>query len=116
MGSVTALRRSLFWRIHFWAALIASPFVLVATLTGLLYIFTPQIEAHLYHDLERVTPLGRRLPLDSAVDAARRALPAGYEVQAVVPPASPSDAVRVRAGAPGPAPPAPPGAPGAPLI
>ena len=71
MGSLTARRRSLFWRIHFWAALIASPFALVATLTGLLYIFTPQIEAHLYGRLERVAPQGTRLPLDAAVAAAR---------------------------------------------
>ena len=97
MGPVSmgAQRRSLFWRIHFWAALIASPFVLVATLSGLLYIFTPQIEAQLYGQLERVAPQGARLPLDAAVAAARRAAPAGLEVQAVVPPARAEDAVRV---------------------
>jgi hypothetical protein len=65
--SLSARRRSLFWRIHFWAALIASPFVLVATLTGLLYVFTPQIEARLYGHLEHVTPAGSMLPLDAAV-------------------------------------------------
>jgi uncharacterized iron-regulated membrane protein len=64
--SLSARRRSLFWRIHFWAALIASPFVLVATLTGLLYVFTPQIEARLYGHLEHVTPAGSMLPLDAA--------------------------------------------------
>lgn len=98
MGSVTAQQRSLFWRIHFWAALIASPFTLVATLTGLLYIFTPQIEAHLYARLERVAPQGTRLPLDAAVDAARVAAPRGFEVQAVTPPAAPEDVVRVSFG------------------
>jgi uncharacterized iron-regulated membrane protein len=100
MGSLIARRRSLFWRIHFWAALIASPFALVATLTGLLYIFTPQIEAHLYGRLERVAPQGGRLPLDAAVDAARRVAPAGFVVQAVAPPARPADAVRVSFGRP----------------
>lgn len=97
MGPVTlsARRRSLFWRIHFWAALIASPFALVAVLTGMLYIFTPQIEAALYGQLERVAPQGARLPLDAAVDAARRVAPAGFEVQAVTPPARAEDAVRV---------------------
>jgi uncharacterized iron-regulated membrane protein len=98
MGSLTARRRSLFWRIHFWAALIASPFALVATLTGLLYIFTPQIEAQLYAGLERVEAAGKRLPLDAAVVAARRAVPAGLEVLAVTPPAGPGDAVRVSFG------------------
>jgi uncharacterized iron-regulated membrane protein len=92
---LSARRRSLFWRIHFWAALIASPFVLVATLTGLLYVFTPQIEAHLYGHLEHVTPAGRMLPLDSSVEAARRAVPPGLAVQSVVPPATPSDVMKV---------------------
>jgi uncharacterized iron-regulated membrane protein len=96
--SLAARRRSLFWRIHFWAALIASPFALVATLTGMLYIFTPQIEAHLYGRLERVAPQGARLPLDAAVAAARRSAPSGYEVVAVTPPAAPTDAVRVSFG------------------
>jgi uncharacterized iron-regulated membrane protein len=95
---LAARRRSLFWRIHFWAALIASPFALVATLTGLLYIFTPQIEARLYAGLERVEAGGQRLPLDAAVAAARRAAPSGLEVLAVTPPAAPVDAVRVSFG------------------
>jgi uncharacterized iron-regulated membrane protein len=103
MPSLAARRRSLFWRVHFWAALIASPFALVATLTGLLYIFTPQIEARLYAGLERVQAHGQRLPLDAAVAAARRAAPGGLEVLAVTPPAGPSDAVRVSFGPPSPA-------------
>lgn len=93
--SLAARRRSLYWRIHFWAALIASPFTLVAAFTGLLYVFTPQIEGHLYGHLERVAPAGSLQPLDLAVDAARRAVPAGFAVQAVVPPAAPGDTVRV---------------------
>src|SRR6476661_2156151 len=100
LPSLAARRRSLFWRIHFWAALIASPFALVATLTGLLYVFTPQIEARLYGGLERVAPQGARLSLDASVDAARRAAPAGLVVQAVTPPAAADDAVRVGFGKP----------------
>ena len=96
-STLAARRRSLFWRIHFWAALIASPFVLVATLTGLLYIFTPQVEAGLYGHLERVTPPAgaAMLPLDSMVLAARGAAPAGLEIQSVLPPATPQDALKV---------------------
>ncbi len=102
LPSLAARRRSLFWRIHFWAAMIASPFALVATLTGLLYIFTPQIEAQLYGGLERVAPQGARLPLDAAVEAAQRAAPAGLVVQAVTPPTAAEDAVRVSFGKPAP--------------
>jgi uncharacterized iron-regulated membrane protein len=94
--SLHARRRSLFWRIHFWAALIASPFALVATLTGLLYVFTPQIEAALYGHLERVTPrAAAMMPLDAAVAAARRAVPGSLEIATVVPPAGPGDALKV---------------------
>ena len=101
-STLAARRRSLFWRIHFWAALIASPFVLVATLTGLLYIFTPQIEAYLYGHLERVTPPSGAalLPLDARVLAAGGAAPAGLEIQSVLPPAGPRDALKVSFGPP----------------
>ena len=102
LATLTARRRSLFWRIHFWAALIASPFVLIATLTGLLYIFTPQIEASLYRHLERVTPRpgASMLPLDAMVAAAHAAVPAGLEIQSVLPPATPRDALKVSFGPP----------------
>jgi uncharacterized iron-regulated membrane protein len=93
--SLSARRRSALWRIHFWAALIASPFVMIAALTGLLYIFTPQIEAHLYGHLEHVTPSGPMLALDASVAAARNAAPSGYQIETVVPPATPQDAVQV---------------------
>ena len=37
--------RLLLWRLHGLAALLALPFVLIATITGLIYLPTPQIEA-----------------------------------------------------------------------
>ncbi|HTH44216.1 MAG TPA: PepSY-associated TM helix domain-containing protein [Oxalicibacterium sp.] len=83
--SVLARRRSLFWRIHFWAALVASPFALLAALTGILYLFSPQIEQHLYAGLDRVQPRGERLALDAVVDAARKAMPQGAMLSAVFP-------------------------------
>ena len=70
-----AQRRSLMWRIHFWAALIASPFALVAAITGTLYVFTPQIESALYAHLDRVEVLEKARPFDEMVDAARSAAP-----------------------------------------
>jgi uncharacterized iron-regulated membrane protein len=87
--------RSLLWRIHFWAALIASPFALMATLTGILYIFTPQIEGVLYARLERVTPIGAMLPLDEAVAAAQAAAPMGLILRSVQPAFEAHDTVKV---------------------
>jgi uncharacterized iron-regulated membrane protein len=93
---VTTLRKSLFWRIHWWAALIATPFALVAVLTGMLYLFTPQIEASLYGHLHRVEPAGRPIrPLDDAVVAAVSASAAGWSVSSVVPPHAANESVKV---------------------
>jgi uncharacterized iron-regulated membrane protein len=93
--SLLARRKSLFWRIHFWAALIASPFALMAAVTGILYVFTPQIEAMLYASLDRVTPSGAMRPLDDAVAAARLAAPAGWQIHSVLPPHDASETVKV---------------------
>ena len=71
---LSARRRSLLWRVHFWSALIASPFVLVACLTGLLYVFTPQIERSLHGHLDTVVPQEQVRPLDDAVAAAIKVL------------------------------------------
>ncbi len=91
----TAQRRSLLWRIHFWAALISSPFALAAALTGMLYALTPQIEAQLYGHLDTVVAQGQPLPLDKLVSTATQAAPHGWVLQSVMPPARPSDSVKV---------------------
>jgi uncharacterized iron-regulated membrane protein len=90
-----ARRRSLLWRIHFWAALIASPFALVAALTGIVYVFTPQVERALYGAMERVVPVGSMRPLDDAVAAAKAAAPRGWPLRSVVPSHDGRDSVKV---------------------
>lgn len=92
--SVLARRKSLFWRIHFWAALIASPFALIAALTGILYIFTPQIEAVLYDRLDQVAPIGTMQPLDNAVAAAKAAAPVGWVLHSVIPAYKAGDTIK----------------------
>lgn len=94
-GQVRLLRRSALWRLHFWAALIASPFLVLACLTGLLYVFTPQIEGMLYRHLDVVQPLPQRLTLDEAVAAARRGAPEGLVLHSVLPALGARDSVRV---------------------
>lgn len=94
-SSVLQQRKSLFWRIHFWAALIASPFAIVAALTGILYIFTPQIEGYLQGSLDTVAVTGARQPLDAAVAAAQQAAPDGQRLKFVVPALAATDSVRV---------------------
>jgi uncharacterized iron-regulated membrane protein len=95
LPALAARRRSLYLRVHCWAALIASPFLLVATLTGLLYVFVPQIEARLYGGLDHVKATGSMLPLDRSVAAAQGAVPAGLAVRSVLPPFEADSPVRI---------------------
>lgn len=95
-----ARRRSLLWRLHFWSALIASPFVLVACLTGLLYVFTPQIERALHGHLDTVVPQAESRPLDEAVAAAQNVVPEDWVLHSVIPAFEADDSVRVAFTAP----------------
>jgi uncharacterized iron-regulated membrane protein len=94
-ASVQARRRSLLWRLHFWSALIASPFAVIAAGTGLLYVFTPQIESALYAHLDTVTPQSQVRPLDDAVEAAKQAVAAGWTLHSVVPAQNADDSVKL---------------------
>jgi uncharacterized iron-regulated membrane protein len=82
-------------RIHFWAALIASPFALIATITGLIYVFVPQVESVLHGHLDHVTPAAQIRPLDDAIEAAKRDAPEGWTLNSVSPMHEPTDSVKV---------------------
>lgn len=89
----------LFWRVHFWAGLITAPIVLFAALTGLLYVFTPQIEASVHADVDRV-PVGTSLaPLDAQLFAARAAMD-GAAPRSIVPAFEAGDTAQVFFAAP----------------
>lgn len=95
MSAMQTQRRSVLWRIHFWAALIASPFALVAALTGILYIFTPQVEAVLHGHLDAVVPSGEVRSLDEVVAVAQRAAPPGWVLHSMSPAHAPTDSVKL---------------------
>jgi uncharacterized iron-regulated membrane protein len=90
-----AQRRSVFWRIHAWAAIIASPFIVVAACTGLLYVFTPQLEQVLHARLDHVSPNGSRRPLDELVKAAMQAAPQGMKLRSVLVPEEADQSLQV---------------------
>jgi uncharacterized iron-regulated membrane protein len=74
-GSGDALRR-LVRRVHFYAGILVAPFLAVQCLTGMAYVFTPQINDVLYADQLLVTPqAGPARPLDDQVAAALAAYP-----------------------------------------
>ena len=92
---IQARRRSLLWRLHFWSALIASPFAVIAAVTGLLYVFTPQIESVLYTHLDTVTPQAQVRSLDDSVAAAQQAVPAGWTLHSLAPAQAADGSVRL---------------------
>lgn len=93
-----ALHRVL-WRLHFWAGLFGAPIVLFAALTGLLYVFSPQIEAWRHGMLDHV-PVGPHVvALDDQVAAAQAAAPDSL-LRFVVPAHRPGDTTQVYLSAP----------------
>ncbi|TDQ52260.1 PepSY-associated TM helix domain-containing protein [Actinorugispora endophytica] len=93
-ASAWALLRPLVLRLHFYAGVLVAPFILVAAVTGLLYVYTPQLEQAVYADQLRVTAQGERIPLGEQVAAASAEHPEGV-LSAVRPGDGPEDSTRV---------------------
>ncbi|QYN37249.1 PepSY domain-containing protein [Pseudonocardia sp. DSM 110487] len=86
--------RGLVLRLHFYAGLLVGPFILVATVTGVLYVLTPQLESVLYSEQLRVPPTAQQLTLADQVRAAVATEPGG-ELAAVRPAPEPGATTRV---------------------
>ncbi|RKT88520.1 Uncharacterized iron-regulated membrane protein [Saccharopolyspora antimicrobica] len=86
--------RPLVRRLHFYAGIFIGPFLVVTALTGLLYIFTPQLERAIYDHELRVPPSPVTQSLATQIEVAREALP-GAELTAVRPAPTPTDTTRV---------------------
>lgn len=92
-SGVWRLLRPVVLRVHFYAGVLIAPFLLVAAVTGMLYIFTPQME-QMTHSHELTVPAGQtRQPLASQVAAAGSVHPG--EPSMVWPATSPTDTTRV---------------------
>jgi uncharacterized iron-regulated membrane protein len=89
----------LFWRVHFWAGLITAPIVLFAALTGLLYVFTPQIESRVHANVDHVPVDASLAPLDAQLAAARAAMD-GAAPRSIVPAFEAGDTTQVFFAAP----------------
>lgn len=81
-------------RVHFWAALIATPFLLAAALTGLIYVFSPQIETQMHGRLDHVEVATKAQPIDNLVDIAIRAAGEKWSLHSIVPMHFPTDSFR----------------------
>nr|KOY49213.1 peptidase [Gordonia sp. NB41Y] len=87
--------RPLLLRWHFYAGILIGPFLLVATITGLLYVLVPQIDRAVYSHELTVDHVGSStLPLGDQVAAARAAHPEGT-IASVTPAPRAGDTTRV---------------------
>ncbi|BCB76517.1 membrane protein [Phytohabitans flavus] len=94
----TARRRSigpLVLRLHFYAGVLVAPFLVVAALTGLAFVFSPQLDGLVYADELRVdVGAAPARPLAEQVTAARGAHPEG-DFASVIPPVTATDTTKV---------------------
>lgn len=70
----TSALTALLVRLHFYIGLFVGPFILVAAVTGTLFVLTPQIETHLYADQLFNQSKGPAQPLGAQVTAAQNYL------------------------------------------
>ena len=82
-------------RLHFYAGVLIAPFLLTAAVTGLAFVFTPQINDLVYAHKLRVTQTGAvARPLAEQITAARTTHPEGT-LASVTPPVTPTDTTKV---------------------
>lgn len=88
-------------RLHFYVGLFVGPFVLIAAITGTLYVLTPQLEDMIYRDQLRTSSLGTVQPLADQVKAARDFIGDDPKLYAVRPSTGPGWNTRIMFSEPG---------------
>ena len=88
-------------RLHFYAGLFVGPFILVAALTGTLYVLTPQLETLLYREQLTTSTTGEPATLAAQIAAARSHVGEGPRLIAVRPAPIPGETTRVMFAQPG---------------
>ncbi|MBB4346884.1 PepSY-associated TM helix domain-containing protein [Aliirhizobium cellulosilyticum] len=87
--------RQFITRLHFYVGLFVGPFLLVAAVTGTLYVLTPQIESLLYRDQLVARTAGPEHPLSEQIAAARASIGEAPRLFAVRPATAPGLTTRV---------------------
>ncbi len=93
--------RQFITRLHFYVGLFVGPFLLVAAITGTLYVLTPQIENFLYRDQLMARTDGPARPLSDQIRVARQSIGEGPRLFAVRPSTEPGLTTRVMFTEPG---------------
>ncbi|MBI3480212.1 MAG: PepSY domain-containing protein [Nitrosomonadales bacterium] len=85
------------WRWHFYAGLFCIPFIFVLTITGAIYLFNPQYEAHANSAYDHLAMTGARASAEAQVRAALAEVP-GSVLNSYELPETPQAAARVFVG------------------
>lgn len=65
---------NLAWRWHFYAGLFVIPFMILLSLTGIVYLFKPQLDQLMYPELLSVQPAATPLSADQQLARLRQRL------------------------------------------
>ncbi|TRX73894.1 PepSY-associated TM helix domain-containing protein [Pseudomonas mangiferae] len=79
---------TLAWRWHFYAGLFVAPFMMLLALTGLVYLFKPQLDLWLDAELRVVAPAGPALSADALLARVGELRPAAQVSKYLPPPAA----------------------------
>ncbi len=88
-------------RLHFYIGLFVGPFILIAAVTGLLYVLTPQLEDWIYRDQLRTASEGPAVSLSAQAAAARAFIGDAPTLFAVRPAIGPGYTTRIMFSEPG---------------
>ena len=76
---------NLAWRWHFYAGLFVAPFMILLALTGIIYLFKPQLDPLLYDHLINVSPGHHRLSADDQLQRVQATYPQAHISQYLPP-------------------------------
>ena len=74
-----------FWRWHFYAGLLIVPVMLILSVTGSIYLFKPQLDGLMYHNLMVVQPTATKVAYAQQIESVQQAYPEATITQ-VIPP------------------------------
>lgn len=63
------------WRWHFYAGIVFAPFIILLAITGIIYLFKPQIENIMYKDYYYVKVTEQKLTAEQQIEAVKTAYP-----------------------------------------
>ena len=88
MSQPTPSFYNLAWRWHFYAGLFVAPVMILLALTGIIYLFKPQLDPLLYDHLLNVTPAHHSLSADEQLSRVQATYPQGH-ISQYLPPVNP---------------------------